>query len=69
MQGRNGVSAGARTRTESVGGFYGIQFHHGHRIQFLCLNRGKRVARNIVSITDILQALYYTIFVKTFRRA
>ena len=25
------MSAGARTRTESVGGFYGIQFHHGHR--------------------------------------
>jgi len=25
-----GVSAGARTRTESVGGSNGIQFHHGH---------------------------------------
>ena len=25
-----GVSAGARTRTEGVGGLYGIQFHHGH---------------------------------------
>ena len=27
----NGVSAGARTRTEGVGGLYGIQFHHGHK--------------------------------------
>ena len=26
----NGVSVGARTRTEGVGGLYGIQFHHGH---------------------------------------
>ena len=26
----SGVSAGARTRTEGVGGLYGIQFHHGH---------------------------------------
>ena len=26
-----GVSAGARTRTEGVGGLYGIQFHHGHK--------------------------------------
>ena len=25
-----GVSAGARTRTEGVGGLYGIQFHHGY---------------------------------------
>ncbi len=25
----SGVSAGARTRTEGVGGLYGIQFHHG----------------------------------------
>ena len=25
-----GVSVGARTRTEGVGGLYGIQFHHGH---------------------------------------
>ncbi len=25
-----GVSAGARTRTEGVGGLYGIQFHYGH---------------------------------------
>ena len=26
-----GVSAGARTRTGSVGGSNGIQFHHGHK--------------------------------------
>lgn len=24
-----GASVGARTRTEGVGGLYGIQFHHG----------------------------------------
>ncbi len=30
--GRTGVSAGARTRTEGVGGLYGIQFHHGHML-------------------------------------
>ena len=29
-----GVSAGARTRTGSVGGSNGIQFHHGHIFRY-----------------------------------
>ena len=35
-----GVSAGARTRTEGVGGLYGIQFHHGHIEYQVVINGG-----------------------------
>ena len=33
----HGVSAGARTRTGSVGGSNGIQFHHGHILYFYAI--------------------------------
>ena len=37
-----GVSAGARTRTGSVGGSNGIQFHHGHIFRYFGNNSAFR---------------------------
>ena len=41
-----GVSAGARTRTEGVGGLYGIQFHYGHMIKSLRLSAFPKKDKN-----------------------
>ena len=46
-----GASVGARTRTEGVGGLYGIQFHHG------CILSFKRIYRPVVTKTYPAEAV------------
>ncbi len=48
---KDGASVGVRTRTEGVGGLYGIQFHHG------CILSFKRIYRPVVTKTYPAEAV------------